>query len=204
MLTIKERVQRYTESEMEIFKSISTSTIGHLTDFGFLEDFQCTIPDSNVSGEVITVKLSNGDGWPLNSALHKAQPGDILVIDTSGNNTHACWGEFRARKAEEIGLSAVIVGGSVTDMEYLRISRVPVFYKSVSARTTKMLKLEGEINTMVSVGDVVFEAGDYVIADQDGIYKFNSLHYKSLVETAVEKEKTERERRKTINGKQLY
>lgn len=202
MLTVKKRVQKYTESEKAAFKTISTSTIGHLTDFGFLKNFHCTVPVLKAAGEVITVKLSNGDGWPLNSALEQAEAGDILVIDPSGNETHACWGEFRARKAEQIGLAAVIVDGAVTDTAHLQTSAVPVFYKSISARTTKSLKLEGEVNTPVSVGGVVFEPGDYVIADQDGIYKFNSLHYKPLVETAIQKEKMERGKRKTIYGKQ--
>lgn len=195
MLTVKDRVRKYTIDEMDKFKTISTSTIGHFTDFGFLANYKCTVPITKVFGEVITVKLSSGDGYPLNSALQQANEGDILVIDTSGNKTHACWGEFRARKAEEIGLSAVIVGGAVTDIEYLRTSCVPVFYESVSPKTTRVLKLEGEINTAVSLGGVVFESGDYVIADQDGIYKFNYLNYEKLIESAIEKEKIEKSKR---------
>lgn len=195
MLTVKERIQKYSIDEMEKFKTISTSTIGHFTDFGFLANYKCTVPITKVCGEVITVKLSNGDGYPINVALQQANEGEILVIDTSGNKTHACWGEFRARKAEEIGLSAVIVGGAVTDIEYLRTSRVPVFYESVSPRTTRILKLEGEVNTAVSVGNIVFESGDYVIADQDGIYKLNPLNFEILIAVAIEKEKKEKSRR---------
>ncbi|MDM5188094.1 RraA family protein [Bacillus sp. DX4.1] len=195
MLTVKDRIEKYSNNEIEKFKTISTSTIGHFTDFGFLANYKCTIPVTKVYGKVTTVKLSSGDGYPLNVALQQANEGDILVIDTSGNKTHACWGEFRARKAEEIGLSGVIVGGAVTDIEYLRTSCVPVFYESISAKTTRVLKLEGEVNTAVSVGDIVFESGDYVIADQDGIYKFNYLNYIRLIEAAIEKEKTEKYRR---------
>lgn len=199
MLTVRERVQKYTAEEIEKFKTISTSTIGHFTDFGFVSNFNCNVPVTKVYGEVITVKLSSGDGYPLNTALQHAKEGDILVIDTSGNKTHACWGEFRARKAEEIGLSAVIVGGSITDFEYLRMSRVPVFYESVSPKTTRNLKLEGEVNTPVSVGGVVFESGDYIIGDQDGIYKFNHMNYKIIMERAIEKETTEKSRRLANN-----
>lgn len=195
MLTVNDCLEKYSIDEIEIFKTLSTSTLGHFTDFGFLENYKCTIPVTKVFGKVITVKLSNGDGYPLNIALQHASEGDIVVIDTSGNKTHACWGEFRTRKAEEIGLSAIIVGGAVTDIEYLRTSHVPVFYELVSSRTTRVLKLEGEVNTAVSVGNVVFESGDYVIADQDGIYKFNYLNYKKLIKVAIEKEKAEKLRR---------
>ncbi|WP_257348618.1 RraA family protein [Pseudalkalibacillus decolorationis] len=195
MLVIRDRIKKYSNEDIEKFKAISTSTIGHFTDFGFLSNYNCNIPINNVFGEVVTVKLSNGDGYPLNTALEQAKEGDILVIDTSGNKTHACWGEFRARKAEEIGLSAVIVGGAVTDIVYLKESSVPVFYESVSPKTTRVLKLEGEINTPVSVGGVVFESGDYVIANQDGIYKVNHLSYKKLLDATIEKEKKEELRR---------
>lgn len=195
MLTVNDRREKYSTDEIEEFKMISTSTIGHFTDFGFLTNYKCTIPEFKVFGKVLTVKLSSVDGYPLTVALQKANEGDILVIDPSGNKTHACWGEFRARKAEEIGLAAVIVGGAVTDFDYLRTSRVPVFYESVSPKTTRVLKLEGEVNTAISVGDVVFESGDYVIADQDGIYKFNHSNYKTLLEVAIEKENNEKIRR---------
>jgi 4-hydroxy-4-methyl-2-oxoglutarate aldolase len=195
MLTVNDRKEKYSIDEIEKFKKISTSTIGHFTDFGFLVNYKCTIPITKVFGNVVTVKLSSGDGYPLNAALQQAKEGDILVIDTSGNKTHACWGEFRARKAEERGLSAVIVGGAVTDIEYLRTSRVPVFYESVSPKTTRVLKLEGEVNTPISVGDVVFESGDFVIADQDGLYKLNFLNYKQLLDVAIEKEQKEKLRR---------
>ncbi len=200
MLTVNDRIEKYSTDEIEKFKMVSTSTIGHFTDFGFLANYECTIPVTKVSGEVTTVKLSSGDGYPLNTALQQAKKGDILVIDTSGNKTHACWGEFRARKAEEMGLSAVIVNGAVTDISYLRTSRVPVFYESISPKTTRVLKLEGEVNTAVSVGNVVFESGDYVIADQDGIFKINQLNYKTLIELAIEKEKKEKLKRLVNNA----
>lgn len=200
MLTVNDRIQKYSADEIEKFKMVSTSTIGHFTDFGFLANYECTIPVTKVSGEVTTIKLSSGDGYPLNTALQRAKKGDILVIDTSGNKTHACWGEFRARKAEEIGLSAVIVSGAVTDISYLRTSHIPVFYESISPKTTRILKLEGEVNTAVSVGNVVFESGDYVIADQDGIFKFNQLNYETLIELAIEKEKNEKLRRLQKNA----
>ena len=195
MLTVKDRIEKYSAKEIEEFKTVSTSTLGHFTDFGFLSKYKCTIPITKVFGKVITVKLTSGDGYPLNAALQQAIEGDILVIDTSGNKTHACWGEFRARKAEEIGLAAVIVGGAVTDIEYLETSRVPVFYESVSPKTTSTLKLEGEVNTAISVGNVVFEAGDYVIADRDGVFKFNYLNYKTLIKVAIGKEGNEELRR---------
>jgi 4-hydroxy-4-methyl-2-oxoglutarate aldolase len=198
MLTVQPRIEKYSLEMIKKLKSVSTSTIGHFTDFGFLLDFKCTIPIHKVYGNVVTVKLSSGDGYPLNIALQNVKKGDILVIDTSGNKTHACWGEFRARKAEEIGLSAVIVGGAITDFEYLKTSQVPVFYKSISPITTRNLKLEGEVNTPVSVGNIVFEPGDFVIADSDGIYKYNNFNYKEILEAAIEKEKKEKLRRLQI------
>lgn len=48
------------------------------------------------------------------------------------------------------------------------------------------------MNTAVSVENVVFETGDYVIADQDEIYKFNQLNDKTFIELAIEKEKLKR------------
>lgn len=198
MLTVIERKEKYSAEDITKFNKVSTSTIGHFTDFGFLTNYTCTIPITKVSGNVLTVKLSSGDGYPLNVALEQAQKGDILVIDTSGDKTHACWGEFRARKAEEIGLSGVIIGGAVTDVDYLKTSHVPVFYESVSPKTTRNLKLEAEINTAISVGGVVFESGDYILADLDGIYKVNQLNFKEIISAALNKEKQEASRRSNL------
>ncbi|WP_059104735.1 RraA family protein [Shouchella shacheensis] len=198
MLTVGKGLKKYTDDQQKMFRMMRTSTVGHFTDFGFLIGYECTLPGTSVGGEVVTVKLTYGDGSPLTAALEETKAGDIVVIDTSGDRTHACWGEFRTRRAEAIGLAAVIVGGAVTDIDYLQTSSVPVFYQSVSPKTTRALNMEGEINTPISVGGVVFEPGDYVIADQDGIYRFNPVNYEQIAQAALKKEQREQERRQQM------
>ncbi|EZH66614.1 hypothetical protein DH09_11885 [Bacillaceae bacterium JMAK1] len=198
MIRIVDKKMKYTNETMELMQPLHTSTIGHFTDFGFVNDLKTTHPGNKISGTVVTVKLSNGDGKPITEALNETEAGDILIIDTSGNKTHACWGEFRSLQALATKVSGVIINGAITDLDTLWQVNLPVYYETVSAKTTKPLNLEAEIHGLVSVGGVVFESGDYVIADADGIYKFNPLDYEEIIEKARGKEEREEIRRRSF------
>ncbi|GAK08043.1 RraA family protein [Geomicrobium sp. JCM 19038] len=175
MIRIVDKKMKYTNETMELMQPLHTSTIGHFTDFGFVNDLKTTHPGNKISGTVVTVKLSNGDGKPITEALNETEAGDILIIDTSGNKTHACWGEFRSLQALATKVSGVIINGAITDLDTLWQVNLPVYYETVSAKTTKPLNLEAEIHGLVSVGGVVFESGDYVIATRMGF--INLTHW---------------------------
>lgn len=155
---------------LHLLKQVDPPTVGHVLETGFMSpDFQSAIPGQRAVGTAVTVEAPSGDGLMITHALGLVRSGDILVIDRCGDKRHAAWGGILAAAAAAAGLAGVILDGPVCDLEAIRQSGVPVWYRGVSALTTKRLALGGNINLPVSCGGVAVRAGDAILADESGI-----------------------------------
>ncbi|WP_232486431.1 iron chelate uptake ABC transporter family permease subunit, partial [Dickeya dianthicola] len=99
------RVPPLSDDLLAGYRHISTSTLGHLTETGYLHGIRPLLPDVQMVGNVVTVKLCPPDGGVLREALLLSQPGDVLVVDASDEEARACWGELRALAARVKGLA---------------------------------------------------------------------------------------------------
>jgi len=181
---------------LDLYKDISPSTIGHMTDFGFLNGLQPLFRPIRILGPALTVRLPHIDGTGITRALEIAGPGDVLVIDCSGDTSRACWGEFRTYAAIEKGIAGVIIAGAVTDVRPIIDLGFPVFSLGISALTTRALNLEGEVNYPVSVAGVVVKPGDLIVADDDGVFAVDPAHARELGERALKKQNDEAVKRR--------
>jgi 4-hydroxy-4-methyl-2-oxoglutarate aldolase len=169
VVTIGERVEGVTPALRALYDGVQASTVGHFTDFGFVRGLQPLFRPVDLIGNAVTVRIPHLDGSVIRQALLASQPGDVLVIDVSGDDQRACWGERRTLAALTKGLAGVVIGGAVTDVRAVTALRFPVFSAGISALTTRSLALEGEVNTPVVVGGVAVHPGDLVLGDDDGL-----------------------------------
>ncbi|GAB6930863.1 RraA family protein [Paenibacillus sp. JCM 10914] len=195
MLRIEPHAERISSEILELYHDIQPSTIGHLTDFGYIRGLRPLFQPLRLLGSALTVRLPHTDSAALREALELAQPGDVLVIDMSGDEERACWGEFRAYKALAKGVAGAVVNGCVSDVSVLRKLGFPVFSLGVSALTTRSLELEGEVNTCISVGGVAIRPGDLIIGDEDGLFAIDPARAKELGLAALEKQQREQRSR---------
>lgn len=203
MFRIEPRVQGVTAELLELYEPISPSTIGHLTDFGFLTGLQPLFRPIRLLGNAVTVRIPHIDASAIRHAFELAQPGDVLVIDMSGDDQRACWGEFVTYAALDKKIAGAIISGCVTDVRPITQLRFPVYSKGISALTTRSLQLEGEVNTPVSVSGVSIQPGDLIVGDDDGVFVINPLHAKELGLIAQEKQHKEQQRRKELGYDKL-
>ncbi|WP_334073911.1 RraA family protein [Paenibacillus sp. A14] len=195
MLRIEPHAASLQPELLELYRGIQASTIGHLTDFGYVRGIRPLFCPIRLLGSALTVRLPHTDSSALREALELARPGDVLVIDMSGDEERACWGEFRAYKAMAKGVAGAVVSGCVSDAAALRQLGFPVFSRGISALTTRSLELEGEVNTAVSVGGVAMRPGDLIIGDEDGLFAIDPLRAEELGRAALEKQQRERRSR---------
>ena len=103
-------------------------------------------------------------------ALELAAPGEILVIDNGGRRDEGCIGDLSGLEIRDAGLAAVVVWGLHRDTRELVEIGLPVWSLGTSpvgpasARPRAADALE-----RATVGDVVVEPGDVVVADDDGV-----------------------------------
>jgi len=180
------------------YRQIASSTIGHLTEKGYLRGIKPLFNDIRMLGNVVTVKVFPPDGGILREALLLSEPGDVLVIECVGDAECACWGELRTLAGLIKGLAGVVVAGAVTDVSALRRHQLPVFCQGTSAYTTRSIGLAGEVNQPISVAGVRVQPGDIAIGDDDGVFILDAQQASELLPELLAKEHMDRIRREAF------
>ncbi|MDX1252019.1 MAG: RraA family protein [Gammaproteobacteria bacterium] len=197
---VKPRIQGVIPALLDLYHDINASTIGHLTDFGFVRGLQPLFRPIRVLGNAVTVRIPNTDGSVIRQALLLSQPQDVLVIEMPGDDQRACWGELRTRAALTKKLSGVVISGGVTDVRAVTELGFPVFSKSISALTTRSLNLGGEVNIPVSVGGVCVHPGDLVVGDDDGLFILTPQQAMELGQLASDKQREDQQQRSKLSA----
>jgi 4-hydroxy-4-methyl-2-oxoglutarate aldolase len=158
------------EETLQKFGQVSTGSLGHLTDFGYAIGLQALTRPAKAVGRAFTVRIPRLDATIVHYALNLIEPGEVLVLDTSGERERACWGGVVGHAALRAGVAGVVVDGPVTDWEELTASGPPVWCRGLSSITGRRLGLEGAVLVPVQVGGAVVQPGDIVLADSDGVF----------------------------------
>ncbi|MFC5695534.1 RraA family protein [Pseudomonas sp. GCM10022186] len=194
---IATRRQALGEELLDHYRAVASSTIGHLTDVGYLRGIRPLFGGLRMVGNVVTVKVFPPDGGILREALLLSEPGDVLVIECLGDDC-ACWGELRTLAGRIKGLAGVVVSGSVTDSAALREHGLPVFCRGISACTTRGNGLEGEINHPIQVSGTWVYPGDLAVGDDDGVFILDAKRARDMLPELLAKEQQDRERREVF------
>lgn len=128
-----------------------------------------TDPALSMVGPACTVKVYPGDNLMVHKSLDLAQPGDIVVVDTSNSGLTAILGDLVCTKARHLGIAGFVVDGLVRDLPGIRaLGDFPVFGRGVSP-IGPLHRGPGEINYPVSCAGIVVNPGDIVVADLNGV-----------------------------------
>lgn len=180
-------------SLLRSLESVSFPTLGHFMEDGFADHrIRAMVPNVKVIGRAVTLKLLSPDAIPVNRALSQLKPGDVLVIDMSGNHTHAPVGAVTACAALNAGARGVIVDGVVTDLIELRSTGLPVFARGTSLLTTKKRDTMSSLfNEPVICGGVVVRPGDIVLADDNGVLFAEASALAAVIDMALASDRAE-------------
>lgn len=196
-----------TEEFRKNCKNIEPATIGHYLDFGFMDpNIKSLLDDVHVVGQALTVKTSSNDSVMVHKAASMVREGEVIVIDRTGDRKHACVGEMVAYAANARKAAGIIIDGPATDIQALKHINLPIFATGLSPITTKLKGYSGEINSVIQCGGVSIQAGDLIIADDNGVLVLpqSNKGLSSLLERASNNESREdRLKRKLDNGESL-
>lgn len=124
-------------------------------------------PISRAVGRAVTVKTWPGDGLTVHGAAAMAGPGDFLVVDARGYLGVTGGGFHMLAGPRSRGLRGFMIDGALRDVDEFQEVDFPVFGRARATHASTKRKA-GEINTPVSCGGVVVEAGDLLVADGEG------------------------------------
>lgn len=182
---------------------VQTSTLGHLRDYGFPKGLTPIRRPLSFVGPAFTVRLPHLDSTALHVAADELRPGDVLVVDQSGD-TRSCFGGMVSFTAATRGAVGAVISGAINDVGEILELGLPVFSAGVSALTTRILGIEGAINVPVTVGGAVINPGDVVFGDSDGLAVLAREEALEIAAVLRDKESAEPElRRKISEGTRL-
>jgi 4-hydroxy-4-methyl-2-oxoglutarate aldolase len=173
------------------FGQVTTGSLGHLTDFGYALGLQALTRPAKAVGRAFTVRIPRLDATIVHYALNLIEPGEVLVLDTSGERERACWGGVVGHAALRAGVAGVVVDGPVTDWEEITGSGPPVWCRGLSSITGRRLGLEGAVLHPIQVGGAVVQPGDIVLADTDGVFFVSPDGAAELADALIKREARE-------------
>ncbi len=159
--------------------------------------------DASVCGPAVTVICPAGDNLMLHAAVECCQPGDVVVITTEGeSNKHGMMGDLLVQSLLARGVRAVIMDAGVRDTARLREMGFPVWTTSVACTGTTKSKA-GWVNAPAVCAGVIVEAGDLIVADDDGVVVVKRQDASKALEASLAREKKEEGTRAKIAAGQL-
>jgi regulator of RNase E activity RraA len=128
-----------------------------------------TVAANRIAGPACTVRCYPGDNLMVHKSLDVAQPGDVVVVDTSSSSMTAVLGDLISTKARHRGIAGFIVDGLIRDLPAVEeLGDFPVFARGVTP-IGPLHRGPGEINHAVSAGGIVVYPGDVIVGDPNGV-----------------------------------
>ncbi len=119
-------------------------------------------------GRALTVKTRAGDNLMIHKALDMAEPGDVIVVEGSGDVTQAVAGELMLLHAVARRVAGFVIDGAIRDVAAFREHDFPCYARGATLRGPSKVG-PGEINIAVTVASMAVRPGDLIVGDEDGV-----------------------------------
>ncbi|MGG1675508.1 RraA family protein [Neobacillus sp. NRS-1170] len=189
------------DQNVDKFRNIPTTCISDAMDG--LNNLHPSIKplkeEYKIAGRAFTVKIPVGDNLAVLKAIREAKPGDILVVDSKGDQYRAIAGDFVAGMAQTLGIGGIVVDGVIRDIVEIKQLDFPVFSKGTAVAASGKAGV-GEINVPISCGGTAVNPGDILVGDADGVVVIPQKIEQEVLTKSLDKLKKDQAREAGISG----
>lgn len=169
---LRTHVERPSADALQALRQFDTPTISDMMNRLYSMSpavRNLTDPELKLCGPACTVKVYPGDNLMVHKSLDLAEPGDVVVVDTSASGLTAVLGDLVSTKARHREIAGFVVDGLIRDLPGIReLGDFPVFARGVTP-IGPLHRGPGEINYPISAGGIVVSPGDVIVGDLNGV-----------------------------------